>query len=306
MIQRHGPLFEEAGGGSGSGGSAGSLLTGDAGSQQKAPATQQSAALLPDPSKWRDFLADDFKVDPAFKDYKDLNSLAKSHKSLQKMLGSDKIPAPKDDWAPEQWSEFYERLGRPKTADEYEFKKPENYPGDDEFIKDVVKTMHEAGLTKKQVASVLETYMSKDMARLTAHQSEQQKATAAAITGLQKEYGEKFNENVNYARYATKELGDADTIKLLDETGLTNNPALFRMMAKAGRLLAGDRASGANTGGVDALNLTQAEAAAAISSLTSDREYMAALFDANHREHDAAVQKRMRLFQIAYPQLPAR
>ena len=38
------------------------------------------------------------------------------------MLGKNKVPIPDENASPEEWDKFYEKLGRPKTPDEYNIK----------------------------------------------------------------------------------------------------------------------------------------------------------------------------------------
>jgi len=306
MIRFNGPLFDKAGEGSGAGsGGDSSLLTGDAGSQQNQGDQNKGNAqqLPPDPAKWRDFLSDEYKVHPSLKDYKDANALAKSHINLQKLLGGDKIPAPKEDWTPEQWKEFYGRLGRPDTPDKYQFKLADGFPADEALVKDMVAIMHEDGLTQKQAASILEKYSIKMAGAIKAQQDADAAAAKEAITALQKEYGEKFQEATNYARYAVKELGDSDLANMLNETGLTNNVHLFKLMDKVGRLIANDRATGSNNGPGSAGfgNMSVAEAQAAINAMMADPEKNKALYDASHPKHKEVVDIRTQLFKVAYP-----
>jgi len=295
MLKHQGPLYEEAG----AAGSTGPLLTTTAGSQSTTTTT--APALPPDPAKWREFLSDEFKVHPVLKDYKDANALAKSHVNLQKLLGGDKIPAPKDDWTAEQWNELYARLGRPESPDKYAFKVAEGFPVDDPLLKDMTAIMHASGLSTKQVAAVLEGYSGKVMGHLANEKTQQAKAAAETTAALQKEYGDKFEEQLNYARYAVKELGDEALIKALNETHLTNSAPLVKLMAKAGRLLASDRASGQAATGSFGDNMSPAEAQAALSSLMADPNNVKAMMDKDDVRHDEVINRRMRLFQLASP-----
>lgn len=53
--------------------------------------------------------------------------------------------------------------------------------------------------------------------------------------------GDKFNESVNYAKRALTKINDPELIKILNDSGLGNHPAVIRSYAKLGRQLADDK-----------------------------------------------------------------
>ena len=71
---------------------------------------------------WKASLSEDLRNDPSLSSISDVGSLAKSFVHAQRMVGADKVAIPKDDASPDDWNEYYNRLGRPEK---YEISKPQ-------------------------------------------------------------------------------------------------------------------------------------------------------------------------------------
>ena len=67
---------------------------------------------------WRASLAEDIKTDKSLASIKDVNSLAKSYIHAQKLVGVEKIPLPNKHATEEDWNVVFDKLGRPKSAEE--------------------------------------------------------------------------------------------------------------------------------------------------------------------------------------------
>lgn len=78
--------------------------------QQQPVQTDGSDAL----SNWRDTLPDELKMDASLLKFNDIPSLAKSYVNAQRLIGADKIALPGEHATDDEWSEVYDRLGRPK------------------------------------------------------------------------------------------------------------------------------------------------------------------------------------------------
>lgn len=115
------------------------------------------------------------------------------------------LAMPGKDATPEQWGEFYNKLGRPEAADGYELPVPE---GDDgAFAKEVGAWMHEAGLSKDQAGKLAGKWnemVAKQQADQTAAAEAQAKATheknTAEATALKSEWGQQYDANMHHAK----------------------------------------------------------------------------------------------------------
>lgn len=93
-------------------------------------------------------IPDEFKDKPYLKGVDSQEKLFKMLDGAQTLIGQKGPAVPKDDAAKEDWDKYYESIGRPKTADEYQLEGAEK--GDQKFIPKVRQALHEAGLTPKQ------------------------------------------------------------------------------------------------------------------------------------------------------------
>lgn len=132
---------------------------------------------------------------------------------------------PGKDATPEQWAEFYGKIGRPETADAYELPVPE---GDDgAFAKEASAWMHEAGLSKDQAGKLAVKW--NEMAAAQQAQSvaaEQQAAQAAHVQNtaeaaeLKTAWGQQFDANMHHAKQAVQQFlpkdKAAETISALE------------------------------------------------------------------------------------------
>ena len=118
---------------------------------------------------------------------------------------SEQFSMPGKDATPEQWGEFYNKLGRPEAADGYELPVPK---GDDgAFAKEASAWMHEAGLSKDQAGKLAGKWnemVAKQQADQTAAAEAQAKATheknTAEATALKSEWGQQYDANMHHAK----------------------------------------------------------------------------------------------------------
>lgn len=170
---------------------------------------------------------------------KDFPGLAKQFVDSQKMIGGS-VRVPKDDAPQEEWDKFYAKLGRPESADGYQFPLPEVPHG--EWNKDAVssfkKAAHGLGLTPRQAQGLMTMYA--DMERQAVKQ--RGGATEARIGELKAEWGEAFKNNLAIAKSATRQLFGQKFIDMLNKTGLGDDPDLIRGMVRVGKDLMEDGA----------------------------------------------------------------
>src|SRR5439155_23792244 len=101
--------------------------------------------------------------DPSLAGIKDVGSLAKSYVEGQKMIGGS-LRLPKPDAKPEDvdraWGDIYTKLGRPESAEKYEFKiakEMEKFLPEAD-VKAFKSAAFKAGLSTKQAQAVLDHY----------------------------------------------------------------------------------------------------------------------------------------------------
>lgn len=168
---------------------------------------------------------------------KDFKGLAKQFVDSQKMIGGS-VRVPKDDAPQEEWDKFYQKLGRPESADGYKFPLPEVDHGqwNEKAVASFKKAAHGLGLTPRQAQGLMHMYA--DMERQAV--KERQGGTSTRIEELKTEWGEAFKNNLAIAKSATRQIFGQKFIDMLNRTGLGDDPDLIRGMVRVGKDLMED------------------------------------------------------------------
>jgi hypothetical protein len=153
--------------------------------------------------------------DAALKGYAELNhwkdpeAAAKDAQEAQKLIGvpkEDLLRVPRDFGVakPEELDAIYTRLGRPKTAAEYNLPKVE---GGDEFAGKMAPLLHTAGLNQRQVDVIANGWNSYINESVAAQERAQEQQEQLDMEELHKEWpGETFNHKQELARRAVREF----------------------------------------------------------------------------------------------------
>lgn len=225
---------------------------------------------------WTASLAPELKQLVTDKGYKTPADVVQAYAHAQRAIGADRIPVPKDGI----WDDVArEKLGIPKDPSGYKLAKPELPPGvvwDDATEKAAMPLFHKLGLTPAQANGLLEFYAGQQVAQhTTLTQAQEQKAQELAagredaIKGLKTEWGQKYDQNINFASRAVQHIGGEDLVKVMNETGLGDNPVVVKAFAKIGELLGEDVLKVGKADGV----MTPAEAQAEARRLMALPEY---------------------------------
>lgn len=168
---------------------------------------------------------------------KDFGGLAKQFVDSQKMIGGS-VRVPKDDAPQEEWDKFYSKLGRPESADGYQFPLPQVEHG--EWNKDAVsafmKAAHGLGLNPRQAQGIMTMYADLERQAVKGRAGD----TDARIKDLKDEWGAAFKNNLAIAKSATRQVFGQKFIDMLNKTGLGNDPDLIRGMVRVGKDLMED------------------------------------------------------------------
>ena len=225
---------------------------------------------------WLEGLDDDGKGFVANKAWKGPKDVVESYRNLEKLVGKKGRDIPEaDDVA--GWDKFYNELGRPETADGYKFDLPEEYSP--ELVKFYQDAAHKAGLTKKQADAFLCDYLDFEHAAREEYAKQNQSRVDMATAELKREWGAKYDENLNMALRGAQalELGKEERIALEEAMGQAKAARLFE---KVGRALCGEDETPAQTQGSGGFGVrTPAAAQARIDELLSRPDYRQAYMD---------------------------
>jgi hypothetical protein len=109
---------------------------------------------------WRDDLPSELQGIKTLEKFKDVSGLAKSYVETEKYFeGAVRIPG--EGATDDDWSSFYGKLGRPDTAEDYDFEKAEMPDGmeyNSDFEKQYLEMAHKNGYSNAQVKAGYDWY----------------------------------------------------------------------------------------------------------------------------------------------------
>lgn len=194
------------------------------------------------PPGWIAGLPDTLKTNESFSKFKTVGDFATDYLAvstkateLEQRVGNS-IPKLKDGASDVERSQYFDALGRPKEAKEYEFEgEDKNAPEWNNLWKE---TFHSEGLTKTQGKNLSAKFNSQLQAVVDAANAAHQKEVTDATAALKTEWGDKFDTNVELAkRLYQKHLGaefDKDFDAGTGKTRLTTMRLLMKVAALTG------------------------------------------------------------------------
>ena len=230
----------------------------------------------------------------------DVATLAKGYVHAQKLIGAKRVPVPEATWDDKQLGEFYDNIGRPKTAGDYVAPKIEGLPEikpDDPRWRQTAEALHAAGLTQKQADKVLTRYFNDQVEAAKTMKTAQENSRLTAEATLKTEWGDKYDANLNLAKAVVTKFGDTDLMSYINEQG-GNDPRLIKSLAKIGAAMLEDKSRGGSA--ADSLQITdQTRATQEIDRLKIDKDFQKAMTDKSNPGHKAAVQQWLNLHKVA-------
>lgn len=211
-----------------------------------------SEPVAPSVPGWVSGLPDTLKTNEALTKYKTVGDLATDYLATSTKASdleqrvSNSIPKLKDGATDEERSAFYEALGRPKDAKEYEFDgEDKNAP---EWTAHWKQVSHTLGLTKSQANSLSKEFNGSMQKMVEAHNAKIQGEITTATEKLKSEWGDKYDTNVELAkRLYTKHVGN-EFDKDFDAGTGTTRLATMRLIMKFAALTGEDRSPQGSNG----------------------------------------------------------
>jgi hypothetical protein len=239
---------------------------------------------------WRDDLPSELQGIKTLEKFKDVSGLAKSYVETEKYFeGAVRIPG--EGATDDDWSSFYGKLGRPDTAEDYDFEKAEMPDGmeyNSDFEKQYLEMAHKNGYSNAQVKAGYDWYngISKNahVDQTVVKENNIQKAEIE----LRSDWGRQFDEKMAGIGRLIDQYSDQGTNNYLDESGIGNDPHLAKFLDK----IATDFGEAKHLGDPRISAFTNPEAAQkakdAFYQDTQSEDYKA-YFDAKHPKHNEAV-----------------
>lgn len=172
------------------------------------------------------------------KEAKSVESLAAMTVSAQKMIGTDKIAIPNEASSDDEWLAFHKAGGRPETADDYAFARPEELPEEyyqPELAKAAQDLMHKLGLSKKQADTLFAFNNDTVIAEIAKRSQDAELAATKLQDGLYADWGNAFEQKKHLGNIAINEGtagNDEFKARLAEKFG--NDPDFIRFAANLG------------------------------------------------------------------------
>ena len=218
-------------------------------------------------------IPEDLREHPSLSPIKDVGNLAKSYINAQQLIGADKLPAPKNP-SEEQLSAIYNYLGKPESADAYEFAVDGNVITEEvaTSYKDVA---HKLNLTPQQASGILDYY--KGLADSSQEQAGQQMELQReeVENNLKKEWGQAYDQKIAGAGQVINQFGSPEMLEwqLADGTKLGNHPEFIKAFANIADFRQSVTSEDTITNATSSRAMTPKEAQSEIDSIMASSEY---------------------------------
>jgi hypothetical protein len=252
------------------------------------PTTPVATPVAQTTSTWKDSISEEFRKDPSIEKFTEIDALAKSYINATKMIGQDKIVIPTKNSTQETWDEAYTKLGRPESADKYNFDvKSDVVNMDESAIKSFAEQSHKLGLNNKQAAGILDFY--KNNMEGTAQQAKIDTETAQSQSEqeLRQEWGRDFDGKVKQAGALAKANINPEVLDMTLSNGirLGDHPEIIKGFAKIANMMSEDKIVATESENVN----TVADIETEISTITNDTD--GPYWNKQHPDHDKVVQQ---------------
>lgn len=248
-------------------------------------------------SSWKTSLRTDLRDSPLLQKFEDtsdgLNKALESHANLEKLLGHEKVPIPKDINDVEGWNRFSKAMGIPDKAEGYglpDAKLPDSMKGLTLDKNQFAEVMHAHKVHPSAVKGIWETYQKMNIETYQKAQAEHEASLTKTVNSLKGEWGDAYQGNVELGQMVINNFSaDKDMNDYLTAT-LTKDPRGIKFLAKVGDQFAENKV-GSFT--MKRFSLSPDEAQSEVDKMTRDLDgpYMNQKGKFTTAEHDAAVAK---------------
>ncbi len=240
----------EAGTAAGGAGQAGNGAVSGAGQAGAAGGVTATVTTTGVQSDWTSGFADDLKGYVTTKGFQNAGAVADAYRNLEKLHGAgpDKLLRMPDNLSAPEARAFWERIGAPKEAKEYNIEIPKEH-GDQALADWFKDTAFKNNMTKTQAESFVKTWNERAASSIAAAKKAAADAQTAAEANLKTEWGAAFEKNKNMVEQTAAAIGiTADQAQALGRVlGPEGAPKLMLKLASA--VKESDFVGGAKGGG---------------------------------------------------------
>jgi len=246
---------------------------------------------------WTHLLTDTALHDnPTLKASKTIESLASQTVNAQKLVGADKIAVPNEASTELEWETFHKAGGRPETAADYNFTKPEELPDENysqEYVSGLQDLLFAFGASKKLADALIKYDTEFKVKHLATVTQDEKLAMTGLQDGLIADWGNAFEQKKHDGNVAINKGVEGETpefkARVVEKYG--SDPDLTRLLANLGKVY---REAGIITAtSIPTTSDTQEEIDNITASNVYGIDYVKHGF--TRAQHDTAVQKALAL-----------
>jgi hypothetical protein len=241
--------------------------------------------------------------------FADPSVVVKSFANAEKLMGlpPDRIvKMPTDKSTPDEWNEYYTKLGRPAKAEDYKLPVPDGDTG--EFAKTASSWMHEAGVPQGMATKIATKWNEHVAGQMKAAKTAADTKNATEGAELKTEWGADYEKNFQLVDRAAQEFGmtkqhlDALRSSLGVKEAMKFMQKIGAKVGAEGEFVDTDKGSGNFN-----QNLTPETARAQLTALMKDPAHVQMFNskDPKTRQEARANQRRLELLaspgSVAYP-----
>jgi hypothetical protein len=255
--------------------------------------TTPAPKTTPEPQGWKELVREDLRNSPLLQKFEDnpdgLSKALESHANLEKLLGHEKVPIPKDINDVEGWNRFSKAMGIPDKADGYglpDAQVPEDMKGLAFNKQQFAEIVHAHKLTPAQAKGLWETYTKANMEVYANAMKEHKEQLTQVVNRLRGEWGDAYDTNVELGQMVINKFSsDKETNDFITAT-LTQDPRGVKFLASIGQRFSENKIGDF---GYKQFSLTPENAANEIEKITKDPNHPYNNEKATAQEHQAAV-----------------
>ena len=247
---------------------------------------------------YESFESEEIKNAPSLRNFKSMEGLVKSFLSAQRMVGKSPhaVVIPDENATDEERAEFFTKIGRPESPDEYDIKPPENIEElglqwSDESAKAFANKAHELGLTNKQAQDLVNWHNEITVGSIKSADEQIGQEYEQATQELKKEWGNAYDSNVKLVDTFINKLGLSE---LVINKGLANDPTFIKAMRGIAMKTSEDKFIEGD------VHDTPSNAQEEINRIMGDKNHP--YFNQDHPAHGDAVKKMNQLYAKAHPE----
>jgi hypothetical protein len=274
----------------------------NAGNQDPVAPPAPAPAAAPSAFSWKTNLPSDFANSPTmqkFSDDKDgLVKAIESHLNLEKLLGHNKVPLPKDENDIAGIAMFNKAMGVPDKPEGYGLKDPtipENLKQMTFDKKTFAEAIHKYALTPKQANGLWQAYTEMTMQAYNKYAQGNEKQLTEMANALRQEWGDAYDTNVELGQMVINKFSDSAEMADFITASILKTPQGAKFLAKIGGQFAENKIGDFK---YQRFALTPDQAKAEIDKIMGDVNHPYMNAKATQEEHDRAVAYVNQLWEV--------